>query len=172
MQTPGGRSSVHGSVVDIVTLAPPPLPVVIITVPLGIFAGVKEQTTLPRDMVQLSDKVAVGDCIVTSNGIVVAAVAPRESLTATETENVPLVVGVPDSVPVSPVSLSVNPGAELVPEKVYGAVPPDAVIAAEYAVPATAPGKDVVEIASGAFVVSEAVKFAKPKELQLESLLS
>jgi len=122
------RPPVHGSVTDLVTLAPPPLPVTVITVPPRMFEGAKVQTTLPPDIVQLSAKVVVADCVVTSNGIVALTVAPAESFTVTKTEYDPLAVDVPET---APLELRLKPGTEADPEKVYGTVPPEAVIPAE-----------------------------------------
>ena len=51
----------YGRVTDRVTLAPPPLPVTVITVCDGMFAGANVQIMLPPSfMKHLSDKVAVG----------------------------------------------------------------------------------------------------------------
>src|ERR1035437_10386551 len=80
-------------------------------------------------------------------GKLLEVLAPAASFTVTTMVAAPAAVGVPKMAPAADM---LRPAGSAVALKVYGAVPPDAMKDAEYAVPTVPLGAEVVVIASGA----------------------
>ena len=98
------------------------------------------------DVLIFNKDVLGADTLILSDAV---ACWPPASLTRIPKAQIPCADGVPENVPEDP---SVNPVGSCPADndQVYGALPPDAVIAAVYATPTVAPGKTVVVIAGAA----------------------
>jgi hypothetical protein len=83
---------------------------------------------------------------------VVEALAPVESVTVNATVKEPACEGVPETRPPEEID---SPAEKPVPEKLYGPVPSEAIMASEYPVPTCPAGKVVVLIESFALAVEE-----------------
>jgi hypothetical protein len=129
-----------------------------------------EETPLPHPPADCTSVIGVAVDEFTVMLSACVAVAELASVTSATKLHVPAVVGVPDIVPLV---LSVRPGGKL-PDCVqeYGVVPPVAVNAAVYVVPAVPVGSDVVVIVSGAALVIGVVENVATAALQFALLLS